>query len=64
MINDEVAFSTAEKGIDQIVATGSKDRTIRLWKVHAEIFLLDIAIHCFVGGMIIIQSILPDCFIC
>lgn len=44
MITDEVVFSTAEGVIDQIVATASKDRTLRLWKVHS--LLVDLALFC------------------
>lgn len=45
MIIDVVVFSTAESVIDQIVATASKDRTVRLWKVHS--FLVDVDLFCY-----------------
>lgn len=46
MIANEAVFSTAEGVIDQIVATASKDRTLRLWKVHS--LLADLAVFCYV----------------
>lgn len=47
IIENAVFFSIADTIVDQVVATGSKDKTLRLWKVLIHLLLcLIYAIFC------------------